>query len=86
MKSIGVFTTFLLLQFYIYFQLPFQLFSLARALIRKSKILVMDEATSSLDPETDLILQNVVAEYYRDSTVLSIVVSVSDFYHITDFF
>ncbi|XP_055944779.1 ATP-binding cassette sub-family C member 9-like isoform X1 [Argiope bruennichi] len=50
-----------------------QLFSLARALIRRSKILVMDEATSSLDPETDLILQNVVAEYYKDSTVLSIV-------------
>ncbi|GFT24066.1 ATP-binding cassette sub-family C member 8 [Trichonephila clavipes] len=50
-----------------------QLFSLARALIRKSKILVMDEATSSLDPDTDLILQNVVAEQYKDSTVLSIV-------------
>ncbi|KAG8183008.1 hypothetical protein JTE90_017096 [Oedothorax gibbosus] len=50
-----------------------QLFCLARALIRKSRILVMDEATSSLDPETDQILQNVVAECYKDSTVLSIV-------------
>ncbi|XP_042910121.1 ATP-binding cassette sub-family C member 8 isoform X2 [Parasteatoda tepidariorum] len=50
-----------------------QLFCLARALIRNSKILVMDEATSSLDPETDQILQNVVAENYQSSTVLSIV-------------
>ncbi|XP_054718510.1 ATP-binding cassette sub-family C member 8-like [Uloborus diversus] len=49
-----------------------QLFCLARALIRKSKILVMDEATSSLDPETDHILQSVVAEHYADCTVLSI--------------
>ncbi|KFM80795.1 ATP-binding cassette sub-family C member 9, partial [Stegodyphus mimosarum] len=59
-----------------------QLFCLARALIRKSKILVMDEATSSLDPETDSILQNVVALYYRDCTVISIahrVQSILDF-------
>lgn len=36
----------------------------------------MDEATSSLDPETDHILQNAVSQYYKDCTVISIAVSV----------
>ncbi|XP_022081016.1 ATP-binding cassette sub-family C member 8-like isoform X2 [Acanthaster planci] len=49
-----------------------QLFCLARAFLRKTRILVMDEATASIDLETDKILQRVVATAFQDRTVLTI--------------
>ncbi|CAM1323224.1 Sur (predicted) [Pycnogonum litorale] len=49
-----------------------QLFCLCRAILRKSKILVMDEATASLDDNTDQIVQKVVASVFADCTVLTI--------------
>ncbi|XP_022102307.1 ATP-binding cassette sub-family C member 9-like [Acanthaster planci] len=49
-----------------------QLFCLARAFLRKSRILIMDEATASVDMETDKTLQNVVATAFADRTVLTI--------------
>ncbi|XP_022105345.1 ATP-binding cassette sub-family C member 9-like [Acanthaster planci] len=49
-----------------------QLFCLARAFLRRSKILIMDEATASIDMDTDKILQEVVATVFADCTVLTI--------------
>ncbi|XP_041459432.1 ATP-binding cassette sub-family C member 9-like isoform X1 [Lytechinus variegatus] len=49
-----------------------QLFCLARAFLIKSHILVMDEATASIDKETDMIIQEVVEEVFRERTVLTI--------------
>ncbi|XP_072179239.1 ATP-binding cassette sub-family C member 9-like [Diadema setosum] len=49
-----------------------QLFCLARAFLRNSKIVVMDEATASIDHETDGIIQDVVADVFENQTVLTI--------------
>ncbi|OLY81580.1 Metal resistance protein YCF1 [Smittium mucronatum] len=45
---------------------------IARALIRKSKIVVMDEATSSIDYETDEKLQLIIKDAFSDKTVITI--------------
>uniref|UniRef100_A0A3P8VIE1 ATP-binding cassette sub-family C member 8-like n=1 Tax=Cynoglossus semilaevis TaxID=244447 RepID=A0A3P8VIE1_CYNSE len=48
-----------------------QLFCLARAFVRKSSILIMDEATASIDMATS-ILQKVVMTAFADRTVVTI--------------
>lgn len=49
-----------------------QLFCLARAMLRSSKILVIDEATASVDLQTDELMQRIIKEYFRECTVIAV--------------
>lgn len=49
-----------------------QLLCLARAILRKSKILILDEPTANVDVRTDKLLQQAVSKSFGDSTIISV--------------
>eukprot|EP00483_Globobulimina_turgida_P005559 UN05569 len=49
-----------------------QLICIGRALLKKSKILFLDEATSSIDKYTDKLIQKVIRKQFTNTTILCI--------------
>jgi ABC-type multidrug transport system fused ATPase/permease subunit len=66
-----------------------QLIGLTRAALRRSPIVILDEATASIDHETSLEIQKIIREEMRESTVITIAhrleaINEADYYVVLD--
>lgn len=53
-----------------------QLISLARAIVRRSRVVLMDEVTASIDYETDKLIQNTIrtSPTLKNATIITVCV------------
>lgn len=49
-----------------------QRISIARAILKDAPIILLDEATASLDPENEIFIQNAISELLKDKTIIVI--------------
>ncbi|XP_031634328.1 multidrug resistance-associated protein 4-like [Contarinia nasturtii] len=49
-----------------------QILCLARSILRKNRIIILDEATANVDPRSDEVIQRTIREKFANSTVLTV--------------